>query len=83
MNLVAKSDYSTGKAEVALENQLGTNLAMITLGNKSYASYAVASQDILFTFTAPYPIGIDRTGSTEPHPNFSHEEMQRFILSKL
>jgi len=61
---------------------MNLTVAIIT-GNKSYASYAVASEEILLTFSAPYPVGIDRTGSTEPHPGYSHEEMHRFILSKL
>eukprot|EP01039_Chlorochromonas_danica_P001501 gene1500-1635_t len=53
----------------------------MSTGNKSYASYVVKSKEITFAFTAPYPMGIDRTGSTEPHPNFSSEVMHRFILN--
>lgn len=54
----------------------------LCVGNKSYASYVVKSNEIKFAFTAPYPMGIDKTGTTEPHPNFSAELMHRFILSK-
>jgi 4-hydroxyphenylpyruvate dioxygenase len=61
MDLVAKSDMSTG--------------------NKAYASYVVRSGEILMTFTAPYGTGSDLTGSKQPHPAFSAEQMQRFILN--
>lgn len=52
----------------------------LTTGNKSYASYAVQSNELTFVFTAPYSTNIDRTGSSEPHPNYSHEKHHKFII---
>jgi 4-hydroxyphenylpyruvate dioxygenase len=60
MNLVAKSDMTTG--------------------NKKYASYAVQSGEMVFVFTAPYSSKIDVSGSCEPHPNFTHQAINEFIV---
>ncbi|RYH28629.1 hypothetical protein EON65_11515 [archaeon] len=54
--------------------------ALFILGNKSYASYAVQSNELTFMFTAPYSSKIDRTGSSEPHPGFNHDVHNRFII---
>lgn len=52
------------------------------LGNKKYASYAVQSGEMVLVFSAPYNKNSDTTGSSEPHANFNHEQMQEFIASK-
>jgi len=60
MNLVAKSDMSTG--------------------NKKYSSYAIRSGEMTFVFTAPYCRTLDFTGSVEPHPAFTHESINKFVV---
>lgn len=59
MNLVAKSDQSTG--------------------NCTYCSYAIQSNDLLFSFTAPYSQKIDQSNSKIPHPGFKAGEAKTFF----
>lgn len=56
------------------------HFTIIISGNKSYVSFAARSNDLTFVFTAPYSDRIDRTGSSEPHPAFSHAEINHFIV---
>jgi hypothetical protein len=38
------------------------------------------SNEISFAFTAPYGTKSDQEGSSEPHPDFNVETMQKFII---
>jgi 4-hydroxyphenylpyruvate dioxygenase len=66
MQLVAKSDLSTG--------------------NRSYASYCLQSNDLLFVFSAPYrtsrePAEQDELRTTQPHPGVTGAAMRDFCDS--
>ena len=54
-------------------------LKLFLTGNKKYASYAVQTGEMVLVFTAPYNVNSDTTGSSEPHVNFSHDEIRDFI----
>ena len=52
----------------------------LTTGNKKYASYALQSKELLFVFTAPYSSHlIGEESSVEPHPDFQHDRVYKFI----
>lgn len=59
MNLVAKSDQSTG--------------------NQTYCSYVVQSNDLVFSFTAPYSQQIDQSNTRPPHPGFCPDDAKAFF----
>jgi len=59
MQMVAKSDQSTGNSE--------------------YASYALQSNDLMFTFTAPYSRVAEEAGDRKPHPEFSRDDAHAFV----
>lgn len=60
MNLVAKSDLTTG--------------------NKTYASYAVQSNELIFVFTSSYNNQLNTEELKMPHPGFKAEVANKFVL---
>jgi hypothetical protein len=56
-------------------------IGALFLGNKSYYSVVMKTGELNIIFTAPYGKGIDRTGSFEPHPGFTHETIIDFVSS--
>lgn len=59
MQLVAKSDHSTG--------------------NSTFASYVLRSNDLVFTFTAPYGTLTAGDASTTPQPWFTQDTAFAFL----
>jgi len=45
-----------------------------------YASYALRSNEVIFVFTAPYSPHLIGEESSEPHPDFQHEKVYKFII---
>jgi 4-hydroxyphenylpyruvate dioxygenase len=52
-----------------------------TTGNQTYCSYAIQSNELVFTFTAPYSSKIDQSTTKMPHPGYKSEEARSFIES--
>lgn len=52
-----------------------------TTGNQTYCSYAIQSNDLAFTFTAPLSSKIAQSHSNVPHPGYNSEEARGFIAS--
>lgn len=52
----------------------------ILAGNKKYISYVMKSNELTIVFTAPYSHKLDQTGSSEPHPGFTHDSIHNFII---
>lgn len=52
-----------------------------TTGNQTYCSYAIKSNDLIFTFTAPYSSKIDQSNTKIPHPGYKSQEARTFVES--
>jgi 4-hydroxyphenylpyruvate dioxygenase len=52
-----------------------------TTGNQTYCSYAIQSNELVFTFTAPYSSKIDQSTTKMPHPGYKSSEARAFIES--
>lgn len=59
MQLVAKSDHSTG--------------------NSTFCSYVLRSNDLVFTFTAPYGKATASNTATSPQPWFEQDTATAFL----
>lgn len=72
MNVSRRFTWGLGMHETAYSN--------MTTGNKLYASSVVQSNAITFVFTAPYNNSLLLDGSTPPHPAYSQQFAQEFII---
>eukprot|EP00897_Mesotaenium_endlicherianum_P000821 jgi/Mesen1/1073/ME000123S00247 len=50
-----------------------------TTGNQSYCSYVLKSNDLIFTFTAPYAAALERKDDVKPLPHFNSEKARDFF----
>ena len=48
-------------------------------GNSRYASYVLQSNELVFTFTAPYSRQMADPGASVPSPNYSQETAYSFL----
>ena len=51
----------------------------LSTGNKTYASYVMKSNDLVFVFTAPYN-SPDWTDTNMPHPNYDSAKANKFVI---
>lgn len=51
----------------------------LSTGNKTYASFVMKSNDLIFTFTAPYN-SLDIDGGHCPHPNYNTAAANQFVI---
>lgn len=58
-----------------------TNVAKsdLSTGNKTYASFVMKSNELVFVFTAPYNSS-DITDSNAPHPNYNTASANKFVI---
>jgi 4-hydroxyphenylpyruvate dioxygenase len=50
-------------------------------GNSVYASYALQSQDLVMTFTAPYALKAPGTSTCVPFPHYKPKEAFDFVCA--
>ncbi|KAL6064344.1 4-hydroxyphenylpyruvate dioxygenase [Balamuthia mandrillaris] len=70
--------YCGDATSVSRRFALGLGMTLVaksdlSTGNATYASYVYRSNDIVFTFTAPYSTKIDQSHSQPPFPHFDQQ----------
>ena len=58
---------------------MNKEITLLFVGNKTYASFVVKSNETVFAFTAPYNNPHDQEGSIKPHPGYDQAYAHKFI----